>query len=196
MYQILPRLTANFRYLCPKYQSHVSFAVNNVSKNKKMRTNINKYIDFQHKVLSALIDTRLPSIQLLMDVNIYYWLLSIHKLQQIKYQSMDPLDFEDFINEYEKQMEFSHKIYPIVGNIDFRDNQKILDKYVHNYADYLAICKNNPKSMVVPSLTADFVLHSHMLDNDCYVKDTNNIFGRILDHKMDIDIDIRSIKIP
>ena len=182
------RIAVNFKSLCSNYKSLIYSGISNISKNKSIKDNIAEYVKYQNVYQVMTKSGYMLHGYIKMDKNVFHWLNSVHKLQPKQFHLKKPLVFENFLSEHEKQLEFAHKIYPIVERIDFQKDKVSLNHFVKQYQDYLLISKENSKSMVVPSLSADFVWHSHMQDHDNYIRDNIGYFGKILDHRTDINV--------
>jgi hypothetical protein len=51
-----------------------------------------------------------------------------------------------------------------------------------HYIEFLYLCSQKPKEVIVPNKIADFMWHSHMQDNEAYKTDTIAMLGRVLNH--------------
>lgn len=89
----------------------------------------------------------------------------------------------DLLQQHSSQVNFAIKILPILGTVDMKDST-VVGTLIDNYSIFLELCKENPKVMIVPTLTEDFVWHAHMTDHEAYKQDMNNIFGKVLQHRI------------
>jgi len=173
-----PRLLANFWTSTTRYKSIINYGVKEIPRTKEMSSHVKNYVDLFHK---NGIMTKKPYMSKLSN-DMFDWLLSVHKLQPVQFHMQSRLDFLTFLEENNKHMEFCHKIQPKLPNFKIND---AIEEYYH----FLMMCKDNPKQLVIPTLREDFIWHSHMQDHEIYVKDTIQIFGHILDHRTDLEME-------
>lgn len=178
----LRQLSVNFARATGNYRSIVNFGVNDVTKNKHMSLYVKEYVDLYHKFGVVQRKPIFKSDYQKLPTDIFNWLLSVHKLQPVSFYSKLRLDLNEFLTEHHKQLEFCHKIQPKLPNIN-------MEKAIQEYYAFLVMCKDNPKQTVIPTLGEDFVWHSHMQENEAYIKDTIQIFGHILDHRTDLEME-------
>ncbi len=94
----------------------------------------------------------------------------------------------DLLEKQEEQVKFADKVLPKIEKLNF-DDQAVMGGLVAKYGLFLTLCLKNPNSQIVPSLIEDFVWHSHMTDPRSYKDMTTSMFGRILDHRTDINLE-------
>jgi hypothetical protein len=73
---------------------------------------------------------------------------------------------------------------PFIDNIS-ELNMCINESTIIKYLKFLNLKKNHKDKYLVPTLDIDIVWHSHMLDHRCYVADTKEYLGYVLDHNDD-----------
>lgn len=61
-------------------------------------------------------------------------------------------------------------------------NEAYIDRAVDRYCNFLALAKENPGQMLVPTLDVDLIWHAHMLSPDDYAADCAALLGRPLSH--------------
>lgn len=74
------------------------------------------------------------------------------------------------------QIDFSNKIKPII------QEQFNYSSWKKQYKKFLLMCRNNPNSVIVPTMIEDFMWHAHMLDSINYSDACYRIFGKLLYH--------------
>jgi hypothetical protein len=122
------------------------------------------------------------------DDNIY-WVEHVLKLNPIEFElsmrslrdktlSVEPIQEDWLLKQCNSQVMFADKI----SRVDLSNH----DDLIENYHIFLRRLRDNPGKHFSPDLKQDFVWHAHMMDDELYCADTKNIFGRILDHKIDL----------
>ena len=91
---------------------------------------------------------------------------------------LPPTDFSyDIAAASERQKVFFYQ----VSLPHYRDPQ-FLKSAILRYQQYLLLQQQNPDQFLVPCYDMDIVWHTHQIDHHAYVKDTEKLLGRILNH--------------
>ena len=56
------------------------------------------------------------------------------------------------------------------------------DNCYKHYIEFLYVCKEKLKEVIVPNKMADFMWHSHMQEHAAYKKDCEMMVGKMLNH--------------
>ena len=115
------------------------------------------------------------------------WLENLLMLDPVAYSNESKVTSKQLLSKHDGQVVFANKVLPIVGKLDF-NSDVVVNRLVSNYGLFLDLCLQNRSVPIIPTLVEDFVWHSHMLDHTSYVLMTRNMFGRILEHRTDIDL--------
>lgn len=126
------------------------------------------------------------------------WLSNVSKMDPISYLSYYKTKnhpkshscpvcdnmWNNIMKHHQSQLAFRTKISHFIDNNTDEDMMQVM---IINYFMFLDMCslQKNKNMLVVPTLQEDFVWHSHLLDHDNYVRDTNSIFGYVLNHSID-----------
>jgi len=175
MSQIRKLLTPRLSQLCQTYRSELVYCLNNKDKLKEfILENSGRNYYFEPDSLGSKI---YPSI-----VKKKNWITLLRKMNPIKYA----LEMNDtttlkkgLLFHHNSQVNFASKMFPIL------DKDANYDRMIDNYSIFLELCRKNV--VIVPTLIEDFVWHAHMTDHDAYVIDSKKIFGKVLNHSLDID---------
>jgi hypothetical protein len=116
------------------------------------------------------------------------WIRSLSRLDPHAFIDKK-ITFAWLYDQHNKQMEFNSKIQSKLNELDMNDQSEHMNHLILNYAQFLEMCAGHKKDIIVPTLLEDFVWHSHMIDHETYVEDMKKIFGKILGHRNDIDVE-------
>jgi len=179
----------NLASLCTTYRSSLQFAVRN---NDEIRRHIkDKYVSVKPSIILSL--TGLVSDRRM-------WYDTLLKMDPVAYHNRKEIYSHGLLIKHEGQIVFANKVLPMVEKLDF-ENERVMNQMLSNYALFLDLCltNQNVKDMrdarnaktvqIVPTLIEDFVWHSHMLDHKDYVDMTTKMFGKILGHRTDLDME-------
>ena len=99
---------------------------------------------------------------------------------------LPPSDFSyDIVAASERQKVFFYQ----VSLPHYRDPE-FLKSAIHRYQQYLLLQQQNPDQFLVPCYDMDIVWHTHQIDHHSYVKETEQLLGRILNHDDSVNKDI------
>lgn len=111
---------------------------------------------------------------------IFLYLQCLAKLSPINY-SINKIPYACLLHHQHKQMEFYKSI-----NFNDIDSEYIKNATVDFY-HFTNMHKEFPYKIIVPTLKEDFIWHSLLLDNQCYLEYTTNIIGEPMDHVFHMD---------
>jgi hypothetical protein len=120
------------------------------------------------------------------------WYLALTKDEK----NIEMEELEDFGRGSENTIQILHFRNDLIRQIRLHNrviSQRIDHQFILNaserYEKFLLLKSENPNLNVVPTLDIDLVWHAHMLDHQSYVKDCMEKFGKIFNHKDDINDD-------
>ena len=100
------------------------------------------------------------------------------KFSQLEESVLPPSDFSyDIVAASERQKVFFYQ----VSLPHYRD-EEFLKSAIHRYHQYIFLQQQNPDQFLVPCYDMDIVWHTHQVDHYVYIKDTQQLLGRILNH--------------
>ncbi len=87
----------------------------------------------------------------------------------------------DALAEIEGVLDLSHVRRKLAaGGAGYSSSQ--LDTMEGEYRKFLALCRANAATKIVPCAGVDTIWHQHILDTIAYRRDCERIFGRFIDH--------------
>jgi hypothetical protein len=122
------------------------------------------------------------------------WYDTLLKMDPVAYNNEYVVNYHNLLSKHDGQVVFASKVLPLVEKLDF-ENELVMNRLLSNYAMFLDICLTSRNAMnarnvpIVPTLIEDFVWHSHMLDHKDYVDMTTKMFGKILGHQTDLEME-------
>lgn len=116
------------------------------------------------------------------------WMNMLMQMSPKKYYYNYHFTKSELVAKHHEQLQFATKVLQRVENLNFDDNATY-DHLTKRYGLFLSLCLKERNQIIVPTLLEDFVWHSHMTENQSYVSMCKSIFGYILDHRTDIDIE-------
>lgn len=116
------------------------------------------------------------------------WMHMLMRMSPKKFYYRHNFTKSELVAKHHEQLKFASKVLQRVENLNF-DDEATHDHFIKRYGLFLTLCSKESNQIIVPTLLEDFVWHSHMTDNGSYVDMCYKIFGYILDHRTDIDIE-------
>jgi len=175
MTSIIKFLTPTLPELCNYYKSQLQYA----NKEAKWLANyyhvVSKYsIEYNFHNNSMTCEDRLK------------WSNTLAKLIPQNYMN-GSIPYKSLIKQHNSQVIFYNRIKDEIDPINFETDINTSQGMIYNYACFLEMCYETKNVIIIPTLLEDFVWHSHMQDNDEYVKNMTKIFGRVLGHDNETD---------
>ena len=175
-------VVSNIGRLCSNYRSSLRYVVTH-------NESIKRYID--NRIVYAEPEGKSRFVQLLSKK--VDWIETLLKMDPVAYSKKRMVHSSELLSRHLAQVVFADKIIPLIERLDF-NNQTVIDKQVSNYGMFLTLCLKNPNNHIVPNLIEDFVWHSHMSDHWAYASMTKAMFGHILPHRTDIDLEKANVE--